>query len=129
MSDNFITELVKRLSNDLETKPSVDFIGDVFEERSEEMHSMISSNNEYKKRTRKICKIEDEIKEKFNNAWEILEVIEKHYKEVYARNYLCEKIMYKQGLLDGILFIIEGTKRINITKFFQNNQKDNIIKN
>jgi len=111
MSETIIKTLIKRLSEDLEIKTSEDFLGDLFEERAEEIHERIGHNTEYKKQLRKTCELQEEIKQKFEKAWEIIEIIEEYNQEIYERNYLSEKLIYKQGLLDGILFIIEGAKQ------------------
>ncbi len=124
MSEKFVNQLIKALREDLEVESSNDYIGDLFEERAENIHTTIGSNSEYKKQTIKICDVEDEIKGKIYNYQEIIPLVEKHNSIMYKRNYLCEKLMYKQGVLDGILFIIEGAKKINITSFLKNcNQK------
>jgi len=122
MSKKFIKQLIGRLRDDLEVEPSDDFIGDLFEERAENIHATIGSNSEYIRRTEIISNMQKKIIEKIDNLEEIAPLVEKHNNTLYDRNYLCEKLMYKHGVLDGILFIVEGLGEIDITKILKNNK-------
>ena len=113
MSDKFIKQMVSKLGEDLEIKPAEDIVGELFEKRAEDIHTVVGQNSGYRKHSKKISEIEEEISKKFENPMEVMELIEKRDGITYERNCLSEKLMYKQCLLDGILLIAEGTKRKN----------------
>lgn len=111
MSDNFIKQVISKLREDLEVKPAEDFVGELFEKRAEDIHTVVGQNSGYKEHSKKITEIEKEISKKFDNPMEIIEIIERRDGITYDRICLSEKLMYKQGLLDGLVLITEGIKQ------------------
>lgn len=122
MNNLFITELIGTLEKNLHISRNNNFIEDLFNDRSEKFHKAITQNKEYKEYMKKINNIDEEITEKFKNRWEIIHMIEKYTNATFECEELCEKLMYKYGVLDGLLLITQGTKQIDIEKFFKENK-------
>lgn len=118
MKEDFIKQIIDSLEKELHTKKSNDFIGDIFEQRVEDIYAAMMNNKKYKKHMDKVNELNIEIQNKFADAWKM---IEKYEEIAYDRSVVGEKLMYKYGLLDGILFILEGTKKIDITKYLSDN--------
>ena len=116
MKTEVVKHIISFLEENLDSQQRDDFIGKLFEQRAEELHMLIMNNKEYKQYANEISKLDEEIHNKFENSWEILNLIEKHENIAFKSSYICEKLMYKHGLLDGIQLILDGTKTIDITK-------------
>lgn len=114
MDNEFINKLIKTLERNLYINVKDNLIEELFYDRSEKFHEAITKNKKYKAYMKKINDIDKEIAEKFENRWEIINMIEKYTNATYEGEELCEKLMYKYGVLDGMLLIIQGTKHINI---------------
>ena len=113
MNNEIIERLKEILQRGLNTSKDEDLIEEIFNSRMEEFHKDIIKNKQYKEYMKTINKIDKEIKNKFNNYEDIINVIEKHNNATSELEYLCEKLMYKFGLLDGLLLITQCSKSIN----------------
>lgn len=122
MEKEFIKQIIDTLKGKIQNEKNDDIIEELFDKRSENIHIAISQNKEYRKYMDKISKIDEEIEGKFDNPREVAEIIERHENIAYESSYICEKLMYKHGLVDGMLLILEGTKQIDITKFLKDNE-------
>ena len=100
MDDKFVKQILDKLENDLNIAPSKDFIGNLFDQRAEKIHTSISKNKEYKKQLKILHKLNDEI----------ISLIEDFKDNYIDTTSLIEKQMYKYGLYDGMKLIIEGLK-------------------
>ncbi len=118
MKKELIEQILEKLENDLHIEKNADFIAELFEDRADTIHFEITKHEEYKKYIDKMNVIDEEIKEKFSNYWDIMKVIEKSRNITYKNSDLCEKLMYKYGVYDGMKLILEGTKNINLKDFF-----------
>lgn len=114
MNNEIIERLKEILQRGLNTSKDEDLIEEIFNSRMEEFHKDIIKNKQYKEYMKTINKIDKEIKNKFNNYEDIINVIEKHNNATCELEYLCEKLMYKFGLLDGLLLITQCSKSINV---------------
>ena len=117
-----IKQIIRILEEKLPAKTSKDFIGDLFEQRAEDIYAIIVKNEEYRNSTKEIYELEDKMLEIIKNSDEVNKLVERHYDKVYERCYLSDKLMYKHGVLDGLRIIIEGTKPIDIGKFLKDNK-------
>ena len=122
MDDQFIKKIIQNLKKDLYITESDDFIGDLFEQRTEDIDSAIINNKEYAKYLKRNIEITNEMINKLGNSNEVKSLLEEYLHITSKSNDLCEKIMYKYGILDGMLLVLEGTKPIDITKFLKNNK-------
>lgn len=122
MNEILIEKILNKLEKDLSIEESIDFIGELFEERADTIHLEITKHKEYKKYIDQINEIDEQMKERFNNYWEIIEVIEKSRNITYKNSDLCEKLIYKYGIYDGMKLVLEGTKDINIKKFLSDSK-------
>lgn len=110
MKKELIEQILEKLENELHIEKNSDFIGELFDDRSDTIHSEITKHKEYKKYIDEINEIDEEIKEKFNNYWDIIKLIEKSRNVTYKNSELCEKLMYKYGIYDGMKSILEGRR-------------------
>ena len=115
-------QLIKILEKKLNLEDDENIIEELFEGRSRIIHSVFRINTEFKNYDEKIKKVDEEIRNKFVNNWEIIQELEKYEDASWESGYLCEKLMYKHGVLDGMKLILEGTKQIDITKFLKDNE-------
>ena len=122
MENEFINKLTEELAKNLHINKNIDFVEELFNNRIEELQDAIIQNNEYKKYMQKVHDVDKEILEKFENRWEIIRMIEKYTNASSKCEDLYEKLMYKYGFLDALLLITQGTKQINIEKFFKENK-------
>lgn len=120
MNKEFTEKLIEILQEKLNTNKKQDLIEEVFNDRLEEFHKAIIQNKDYKEYMKKINKIDKEITGKFKNRWEIVEIIEKYNNATCELEYLCEKLMYKFGVLDGLLLITQSSE--SIKDFFKENK-------
>lgn len=118
MEKELIEQILEKLENDLHIEKNADFIGELFEDRADTIHFEITKHEEYKKYIDKINEIDEEIKGKFSNYWDIVKIIEKSRNITYKNSESCEKFMYKYGIYDGMKLLLEGTKNINLKDFF-----------
>ena len=118
MKKELIEQILEKLEDELHIEKNSDFIGELFDDRADTIHSEITKHKEYKKNIDKMNVIDEEIKEKFSNYWDIIKLIEKSRNITYKNSDLCEKLMYKYGVYDGMKLILEGTKNINLKDFF-----------
>ena len=86
----------------------------MFEDHNCELYSSLSNSSEYKDNSNRISTIYREIEEKYKNHNEILHSFEEYSSAVYSSNYLCEKLMYKHGVMDGIKLVVEGMTKIDM---------------
>ena len=63
--------------------------------------------------TKKIQKKFLKFIKKYENSKEIIYLFEEYSSAVYCSNYLCEKIMYKHGIMDGMQLIIDGLEKVD----------------
>ena len=110
MDDEFVKQLLDKLENDLNISSCNDFIGNLFDQRAEKIHTSISKNKEYKEQLKVLHKLNDEIIAKYENGREIISLIEDFKDNYIDTTSLIEKQMYKYGLYDGMKLIIEGLK-------------------
>lgn len=124
MKKELIEQILEKLEDELHIEKNSDFIGELFDDRADTIHSEITKHKEYKKYIDQINEIDEEIKEKSNNYWDIIKVIEKSRNITYKNSDLCEKLMYKYGLYDGMKLILEGTRNINLSEFLKENSNE-----
>lgn len=114
MDKELFEQIFEKLEKELNIEKSVDFIGELLDERSEMIHLEISDKKEYKAHVSSVTEIEEEIGRKISNPIDIISLIEEHENEVYENYSKCEKLMYKYGLYDGMKLVIEGMKLFDI---------------
>lgn len=118
-----LEQITSKLEEELDRKGKGNFIDELFDVRAEALHIDIRGNLEYKKSTGKVKQIDNEIKMKYGNKyWEIIHLIEKYEEATTDDGVLCEKLMYKHGVLDGMKLILDGTKQIDIKRFLEENK-------
>ena len=110
MSEDILKVILDKLENDLNIETSIDFIGDLFNQRAEKIHSAISTNKEYKQKLKNLHSLDEEIIAKYENGLEIISTIEEFNDSYSEMSSVIEKQMYKYGLYDGMKLIIEGMK-------------------
>ena len=110
MDDKFVKQLLDKLENDQNIAPSEDFIGSLFDQRAEKIHTSISKHKEYKEQLKILHNLNDEIIAKYENGREIISLIEDFKDNYIVTTSLIEKQMYKYGLYDGMKLILEGLK-------------------
>lgn len=124
MKKEVISKILNELKKDLEMKNEEDYIGELFEDRAETIHGIIMNNKMYKEQREEIYKIEKEIQEKYKNHREIIQLIEKHENVIYDRSDMCEKLMYKYGVYEGMSLIINGINQKDITELAEENKQE-----
>ena len=119
-----IEQIMSKLEEELSRKGEENLVDEIFDERTESLHIYIKGNVKYKKSTEKIRQIDDEIKMKYGDKYrEIIQLIEKYEDAVVKDGTICEKLMYKHGVLDGMKLILDGTRQIDIKKFLKDNKQ------
>ena len=99
MTKALFENLLDQLEQDLQLEKSHDFIGELCEERAEIMHMAI------------VKQLRMEIRDTFQDYRLVFEYIEKYDKIKRENQYLYEKQMYKHGVYDGIMLLLEGMKK------------------
>lgn len=123
MNNEFIYKLMEELEKKLHISKNDDLIDVLFNDRLEKFHEAITKNQKYKAYMKKVNNIDKEISKKFENRWEIINIIEKYTNATDEGAEICEKLMYKYGVLDGMLLILQGTKHISIENFIAENKE------
>lgn len=121
MDKELIEQIMSCLEENWQKENYNDIIGDLFDTRAEEIYSDIAQNKLYREYINKAVEMEEEIKRKFKNSREIMQTIEDTEGARCEREYLSRKLMYIHGIYDGMKLILDGTKRINNTKFLKEN--------
>ena len=110
MIEDSIEQVLNILGKDLHIKKNCNFIDTLFDERAEKFHISITKNSRYKIDNKKIKILQDKIFAKYDNADDIISLMEEYENASDNMRYLIEKQMYKHGIYDGIKFVIEGLK-------------------
>lgn len=87
-----------------------DFIGTLFEQRAEDMHTSVTKSEKYKCQLKKVHSVNDKILSKYENAKDIIEDFEESQDVHGELGEIIEKEMYKYGLYDGMQLILKGLK-------------------
>ncbi|WP_270739442.1 hypothetical protein [Massilioclostridium coli] len=119
MTKALFENLLDQLEQDLQLEKNHDFIGELCEERAEIMHMSIVKNQEYKQHMNIIKQLRMEIRDTFQDDRLVFEYIEKYDKIKRENQYLYEKQMYKHGVYDGIMLLLEGMKKVDDTSFLE----------
>lgn len=85
----------------------------MYDKRSCDLYSSLSTSEEYEKNSNKISEIYEIIENKYEDSKEIINLFEEYSNAVYCSNYLSEKIMYKHGIMDGMQLIIDGLEKVD----------------
>ena len=105
-----ILDMLKKEFNEVQSE---NMILTMYDKRSLDLYSSLSTSEEYEKNSNKISEIYEKIKKKYENSKEIIYLFEEYSSAVYCSNYLCEKIMYKHGIMDGMQLIIDGLEKVD----------------
>ncbi len=113
MNDDFISNILDSLERNIHISQENidDFIGTLFEQRAEDMHTSVTKSEKYKNQLKKVHSVNDKILSKYENAKEIIEDFEESQDVHGELGELIEKEMYKYGLYDGMKLMIEGMKK------------------
>ena len=101
-----------------------DVIGDLFDEKFDEIQQAVIDTDIYKSYREQINEIENLIYSKISNNSTLITLIEKYFEMIFEREKSVEKLIYKYGIYNGMTLILSGTEKVDITKF--SNDKDNI---
>ena len=105
-----ILDMLKKEFNEVQSE---NMILTMYDKRSLDLYSSLSTSEEYEKNSNKISKIYEMIENKYEDSKEIIKLFEEYSSAVYCSNYLSEKIMYKHGIMDGMQLIIDGLEKVD----------------
>ena len=110
----FLEKILNVMRKDLQISQSEDFIKELFDNRTEEIHSKITESVEYQKINNKLKNINSDLTEKTNGNKELIKLVDDRDSLSYEMNYMCEMNMYKFGIYDALALILNGTKSVII---------------
>ncbi len=116
MEKDFVNLILETLEKNMNINKSEDFIGELFEQRAEDIHREITQDKKYKKQMKRVAYINENIINQYENAIDMIKVMEEYANVIDEIEDTIEKSMYKHGLYDGLKLIIEGMKKIDIKK-------------
>lgn len=105
-----ILNMLKKEFNEVQSE---NMILTMYDKRSCDLYSSLSTSEEYEKNSNKISEIYEIIENKYEDSKEIINLFEEYSNAVYCSNYLSEKIMYKHGIMDGMQLIIDGLEKVD----------------
>ena len=110
MQQNYETmlEQLKKEFNEMERE---NMILKMFDERRCEIESSIMRSKDYKEYSKEIDKVYDELSEEYDNSSKIINSLEKYSDAIYSRECICDKLLYKYGVMDGMRLVIDGLKK------------------
>lgn len=121
MYKKFINSVLDKMSNELDLDKNLDVITELFISRDDELHDMFMKSKEYKVIKEKLDKLSKEITKKYENSIDILTAFEDYSDLVDSKSYACEKLMYRLGVSDALILILEIAGKIDIDKFIKEN--------
>ena len=121
MYKKFINSVLDKMSNELDLDKNLDIITELFISRDDELHDMFMKSKEYKVIKEKLDKLSKEITKKYENSIDILTAFEDYSDLVDSKSYACEKLMYRLGVSDALILILEIAGKIDIDKFIKEN--------
>ena len=86
----------------------------MFDARRCKIETSIMKSKDYKKYSKEIDKVYDELSEKYNNSYKIINSFEKYSDAIYSRECIYDKLLYKYGVMDGMKLIIDGVEKADM---------------
>lgn len=109
---NNCKEMLKNLKKELYPNKEKDFILKLFEKRRFEIDSQVIKNEKYKKYSKEIKEVYDRLENKYKDDLKIITSFEEYSDAIYSRESVCNKLLYKYGVMDGMRLIIDGMTEI-----------------
>lgn len=118
MDENVIIKAISDyLKKDFNNFDTSDIICDLFDEKFDKIEQTLLHTPSYQTYRNQITQLENEIYKKISNDSSLIQLMEKYIEVVLDREELCNKLIYKYGIYNGMSLILTGTKKIDLNKF------------
>ena len=121
MDKNIINKVLDSISKELDIDKNVDVITELFISREDELHDIYRKTKASKEISESLKKLSDEISKEYENDVDILAKFDEYSDLSYQYSYACEKLMYRLGVSDALILMLELANKIDLEKFIKDN--------